>query len=167
MPTAARRELDTPLGVTVNDGSATVSFPGALSSSTVRLMIKAQGNIFFDISDLDFTLAAVASPPGAPTITSIEPDDTGLLVRFAPGSDGGSPITGYTVTCDGFSQAGDNSPITLLGLTNDQEYSCTVVAMNAIGISAASSPASGTPQEMIPSGLPVWLLYKAIENQGS
>ena len=380
-------DLDTPLGVTVNDGSATVSFPGALSSSTVRLMIKAQGNIFFDISDLDFTVAAVASPPGEPTITSaqpgngsatfaftpgaegaspttsftascaansmesasgnaspgleldgssvldsstelpasglimamdsltvdvnishtyrgdvvldlrspsgtlinlkgadvadsaadvigsfpstltpteslnsfldesiagswtlfvadafdgdvgvfnswainidyaaasavsgsgsplevngltngttyscdiyasnasgngpaavvsvtpntasvpakptitsIEPDDAGLLVRFAPGSDGGSPITGYTVTCDGFSQAGDSSPITLLGLPNDQEYSCTVVTMNAIGSSAASSPASGTPQEMIPSGLPVWLLYKAIENQGS
>lgn len=246
-------DLSTPLGVTANDGSATVSFPAALSSSTVRLMIKAEDNIFFDTSDLDFTVVMAGTFPGAPvltsttpgdgsatfaftpgstgtspttsftavcdngatvsgsasplvltaltngttyscevygsntsgngpattisvtpnlfpaqpTITSIEPEDSGLLVRFSLSNDGGSPITDYTVTCGDISASGDSSPIIILGLTNDQEYSCTVVATNAVGGSNISTSVSGKPEETVVSRLPIAILYQASKSSQS
>jgi Fibronectin type III domain/Hydrazine synthase alpha subunit middle domain len=101
------------------------------------------------------------SVPPLPVITSVESDDSGLLVRFTLASDGGSPITDYTVTCGDQSASGGTSPIIVGGLVNDQEYSCSVVATNSVGNSQPSSPASGRPEEMIPAGLPIWLLYEA------
>ena len=86
-------DLSTPLGATVNDGSATVSFPAALASSTVRLMIKAQDNIFFDISDLDFTVAMAGTLPGVPVLTSTTPGDGRTTFTFTPGATGTSPTT--------------------------------------------------------------------------
>ena len=108
-------------------------------------------------------LAKLASPPsGVPaSITSIEPEDSALLVRFTITSDGGSPITSYTVTCGGISASGSDSPITVTGPTNGQEYSCSVVATNAIGSSSSSALVSEKPEEMFRQGLPVWLLYDA------
>ena len=102
-----------------------------------------------------------AGVPSQPTITSIEPEDSALLVRFTITSDGGSPITSYTVTCGGISASGSDSPITVTGPTNGQEYSCSVVATNAIGSSSSSALVSEKPEEMFRQGLPVWLLYDA------
>ena len=105
-------------------------------------------------------------PPAQPAITSVESGDAELVVRFIPGSNGG-PLTGYTVTCGNVSQSGSGSPITVPGLTNNQEYICTVVATNQFGSSAVSAPASATPAETTMSGLPVWLLWYARQNDGN
>jgi hypothetical protein len=61
----------------------------------------------------------------------------------SPLSDGGSPISSYTVTSnpDGITATGTASPITIAGLTNGVSYTFTVVATNAVGDSQAS-PAS-------------------------
>ncbi|MFN7976302.1 MAG: M12 family metallo-peptidase [Acidobacteriota bacterium] len=51
---------------TANDGIEVVTLP-AVSVSTARVKVKGQGNVFFDISDGDFTITAGCPPPAAPT----------------------------------------------------------------------------------------------------
>jgi uncharacterized protein (TIGR02145 family) len=60
---------------------------------------------------------------------------------IAPASNGGSAITGYTVTSSpgGFTASGASSPLTVTGLTNGIAYTFTVVATNALGNSVAST----------------------------
>ena len=59
----------------------------------------------------------------------------------SPVSDGGSPITGYTVTASpgGRTASGTTSPITVTGLTNGTRYTFTVSADNSVGTSVASA----------------------------
>jgi hypothetical protein len=58
----------------------------------------------------------------------------------APVSNGGSSVTGYTVTSNvgGFTATGGSSPITVVDLSNGVEYTFTVTATNAVGTSVAS-----------------------------
>jgi hypothetical protein len=90
-------------------------------------------------------------PPGAPTIGTVTPANGSASVAFtAPGSNGGSAITGYTATCTATGQAtgtntGAASPIVVSGLINGTQYACSVVATNARGTSSASASANVTP----------------------
>ena len=90
-----------------------------------------------------------ATVPGAPTIgTATAGSGAGkAVVNFtAPGSNGGSPITSYTVTATdvtnsvrgGQTATGAGSPITITGLHTGDRYTFTVKATNAIGTGAAS-----------------------------
>lgn len=88
-----------------------------------------------------FTVSAVV--PGAPTIGTATAGDTQVSVAFsAPVSNGGSNITGYTVTVSPAHVApvnGASSPIVVTGLTNGQAYTFTVTADNAAGTGPASA----------------------------
>lgn len=92
----------------------------------------------------------VIALPGAPTnVTATAGNGTATISFDAPVSDGGSAITGYTVTSSpgGFKgTSATASPITVTGLTNGTAYTFTVVATNCLGDSAASAAsASVTP----------------------
>ena len=106
-------------------------------------------------------------PPATPSITSVTENGSGLVVSFILASDGGAPITDYTATCGGISASSNSSPIIVEGLTNGQQYSCTVVATNSVGSSSASAAASGTLEEVTMPGLPIWLLYEATKGNNS
>ncbi len=98
--------------------------------------------------------------PDAPTGVTATPGDGSALVGWtAPASDGGSPIDGYTVTCTATGNPDDahsatptapTTSVTVGGLTNDVEYTCTVTAHNANGDSEpsdASAPFTPTASE--------------------
>jgi uncharacterized protein (TIGR02145 family) len=62
----------------------------------------------------------------------------------APTNNGGSAITGYTVTSSpgGITATGATSPINVTGLTNGTAYTFRVIATNAIGNSSPSTASS-------------------------
>ena len=55
---------------TANDGAETITVPTGLSTSFARVKVEAVGNVFFDLSNGDFTINAGA---GCPFVTSVLP----------------------------------------------------------------------------------------------
>src|SRR5207253_2066432 len=89
-----------------------------------------------------------ATVPGAPTIGTATRGNGQASVAFTPpASNGGSPITGYTATCNpgGINAGGAGSPIVVTGLANGTAYTCSVTATNSVGTGPASGTASVTP----------------------
>jgi hypothetical protein len=130
------------------------------SSAPLTLSASFGGNAqFTPASDSELfraVAAAAGTPPGAPTIGTATAGDGNVIVSFtAPASNGGSPITGYTVTCTplgggaAVTATGTGSPITVSGLVNGMAYTCTVSAANAAG----TGPASGASNVVTPAGV--------------
>ena len=86
--------------------------------------------------------------PGAPTgLTATAGNGQVALAWTAPASNGGSSISGYTVTASPGTGTCSSASLgcTVIGLTNGTLYSFTVTATNGVGTGPASSPASATP----------------------
>lgn len=95
------------------------------------------------------TFSTPADLPGQPQSVGVTAGDGMATVTFfAPVSNGGSTITGYTVTASpgGITTSGTGSPVVISGLTNGVEYTFTVTATN----SAGTGPASGASNSVIP-----------------
>ncbi|HEY5049565.1 MAG TPA: fibronectin type III domain-containing protein, partial [Acidothermaceae bacterium] len=96
---------------------------------------------------------STATAPGSPTgVTAVAGNGNAYVSFTAPVSNGGSPITGYTVKSSpgGFTATAPTAtPVTVSGLTNGVAYTFTATATNTVGTSAPStastpvSPASG------------------------
>ena len=149
--------------VTVNPGSTTTftvtpnagyyasvggSCGGSLSGSTYTT-----GEI---IAPCTVTASFSATPSGpsatvpyAPTDVTATAGNGHATVSFKLPANGGSTITGYTVTSSpgGITASGAGSPITVNGLTNGTAYIFTVTATNAIGTSQASTPSNSVTPE--------------------
>ncbi len=89
--------------------------------------------------------AIVPDPPGTPTVTA---GTTSASVAWAaPAYNGGSAITGYTVTASPGGQTCTTSgatSCTVTGLTSGTSYSFTVTAANSVG-TGSSSPSAAAP----------------------
>jgi hypothetical protein len=87
------------------------------------------------------------TPPAAPVPGTVTMGNGTATLNFTPGSTGGSPVTGYTATCNpgAISVTGSASPIVVSGLTNGITYSCSVTAANAFGTSAPAAISNVTP----------------------
>jgi len=91
--------------------------------------------------------------PGAPKIGTATAGNAQAIVKFTPpASDGGSQITGYTVTSTpgGKTATGSVSPITVPGLTNGAAYTFKVTATNAAGISLPSASSNRVTPIAVP-----------------
>ena len=94
-----------------------------------------------------------ATIPGAPTSVVATAGNASASVAFtAPASNGGSVITGYTVTSSpgSFTATGATSPVNVTGLTNGTAYTFTVVATNAVGNSGASTASTAVIPKTVP-----------------
>lgn len=113
-----------------------------------RVTITQPGSAAVDFGNgRELTINASAGLPGAPSIDEVVPGDGQATVYFSPpASDGGSPITGYTVTTEpgGQSTSGTGSPITITGLENGAIYTFTVAATNIHGTGPSSAPAEAS-----------------------
>ncbi|HEY2393134.1 MAG TPA: fibronectin type III domain-containing protein [Candidatus Angelobacter sp.] len=108
------------------------------------------GTSQFSILTAAFT-AAVPTVPDAPSGVVATPGNASAQVAWsAPSSNGGLPITSYTVTArlNGITSAGNvtvpasQSGLNFTGLGNGSLYNFVVVATNAAGNSAASLPSN-------------------------
>jgi uncharacterized protein (TIGR02145 family) len=138
-------------GYTVTSTPGNISVTGPISPITVAGLTNGIAYTFVVVA----TNATGNSPasaasnsvipsttPGAPTIGTATEGNAQVTVTFtAPASNGGSAITGYTVTSNPgtFTMTGTTSPITVTGLTNGTAYTFTVVASNTNGIGLPSS----------------------------
>ena len=103
-------------------------------------------------AEVNFT-TLVATVPDSPTGIAASSDDGSARIYFtAPASDGGSPVTIYTVTSnpEGKTATRTSSPINITGLTNGMSYSFTVTATNGAGTSLPSSASNVVKVARIP-----------------
>lgn len=118
--------------------------------------------------------------PSAPNLTGLTTGSQYMQASFtAPGSNGGTPITGYQYQLNGGdwrNVAGTTSPLMIAGLDNGQDYAVAIRAVNAVGGGAASNSRSGRPfgrpagvEGFIasPSANSVALSWDAVNDNGS
>ena len=94
---------DEPFATTVNDGYARVDFPSNVRTNSARIMVKGSDNIFFDVSDADFSLdtslAATPEVPAPENISGVSVSGTKIDIGFSPGAASG--VNYYDVACVG------------------------------------------------------------------
>ncbi|MDZ4260996.1 MAG: fibronectin type III domain-containing protein, partial [Pseudomonadota bacterium] len=142
-------------------GVCTITSGGALTfvtAGTCSIDADQAGNgSYLAAATVNRSFSVLPVVPGAPTIGTATAGDTQASVSFsAPASNGGSAITGYTVTSSpgGITGSGASSPITVTGLTNGVAYTFTVTATNSAGTGSASSASNSVTPATVP-GAPV------------
>jgi len=138
-----------PIGAAAAAGPLTVT--GLTNGETYSCTVTATNSAGTGPASAAINVTPLATVAGAPTNLSATAGDGFASIAFAaPTDDGGSPISGYTVSCTepsptASTASGSQSPIVVNGLANGVTYSCSVVAVNGVGNSAASNAVSVTP----------------------
>ena len=137
------------LASTPNDGSQTVTLPN-ISTTTARIRVEAVGNIFFDISNVNFTITPAGTPPSFTLQPSNQTVCSGQSASFTVAATGTpTPTYRWRKGTTELSNGGNISGATSTTLTINPagpadaalDYNC--VATNAAG-STPSNNASLT-----------------------
>ncbi len=134
-------------------GATSCTVPGLTNGTSYTFTVYATNAIGNGPPSAASNAVTPVAVPGPPTAVSATPGDGSAAVSWtAPASDGGSAITGYTVTSSpgGKHCSAAASPCTVTGLTNGTAYTFTVHATNAQGDGPESAPSSA----VTPTGKP-------------
>ena len=134
----------------ITTGGAVTNYPDPSVADAIIITSGPDGALWFtngnNHSIGQLTLTHAGFVPGAPTVTKVSAGDGQASVSFAPGADGSPSTTGYVASCDptdggpGRTTPGGHSPIVVAGLTNGDDYRCTVFAFNDAGNGPRSNP---------------------------
>ena len=103
---------------------------------------------------------ASVSGPSQPVINTATGGNESISLAFSPSTtpDVLFPITGYEAACTADDELvvinNVNSPITVSGLINGREYSCTVAPVTGLGKVPLSNAFSATPAPVVPATPP-------------
>jgi uncharacterized protein (TIGR02145 family) len=134
-----------PGGITVTGATSPINVTGLTNGTAYTFRVvatNAVGNSVASVASTAVTPAVPNTVPGPPTAVVATAGNASASVAFvAPTNNGGSVVTGYTVTSNpgSFIGTGTTSPINVTGLTNGTAYTFRVVATNAVGNSVASA----------------------------
>jgi uncharacterized repeat protein (TIGR03803 family) len=133
-----------PGGITGTGAGSPITVTGLTNGTAYTFTVTAANEIGTGPASKPSSKVTPVGAPGAPTGVTATAGNAQAKVSFkAPASNGGSAITGYTVTSNaGQTAKGHASPITVKGLTNGDSYTFTVTATNKAGTGTASSASS-------------------------
>ena len=103
-----------------NLGLARITFPAGIQSQSARLMIKAVGNVFYDVSDAAFEIDSDRLVPPAPVLDRVEPGDTQLELIFSEGEPNGVIADTYEAYCFAESASTEINYPVIVGLPFDE-----------------------------------------------
>ena len=146
-----------PTGLTVKAGTASATISGTPTAAVGSYPVTITASSTAGTTTATLTLVVVGpTVPGAPTVGSVSiatitiGNATAAVSFSPPGSNGGSPISSYTVTAldstdvynGGQTVTGPSSPLLVPGLVNGDSYTFTVTATNGVGTGPASAPSA-------------------------
>jgi hypothetical protein len=146
--------------VEVAAGATTKTFTGLTIGASYTFTVAAINSVGQGPQSAASAAVTPTAPsaPGAPTAVAGAGKSSGAVVTWtAPTSNGGSPITGYSVTPYQGSEAlapvsvgGSVTSATIASLTNGTSYTFKVAAVNALGASPQSAASAAvTPYDSI------------------
>ena len=126
---------------TSNDGSQNVTIPN-VTSNTCRFMVKASGNVFFNVNTANFSITAPdTEAPTAPTLSANNTTSTKTTLSWSGATDNVA-VASYDIYKDGVLIANSTtSPYTVTGLSASTSYVFTVKAKDASNNISVSSNA--------------------------
>ena len=111
-----------------------VTVTGLDNNTEYTIILKAVNAVGASVPSASVTVTP-RGRPDAPIVVSYQRGDGTVEIAFTQGSDGGSPITNYSYSMNGFtytdfSPAVTTSPITISGLNNANSYTINLKAVN-------------------------------------
>ena len=151
----------TPTTITGSPPATSTTITGLTAGTSYTFTVQAtnaNGSGAVSAASNSVTPTALAAPTAPTFVTALPASSQALVSWTAPSSNGGSPITGYTITPFVGSTAqtpfqvtnGSATSATVSGLTNGTAYTFTVSATNSVGTGPASTASSSvTPEDTI------------------